>query len=70
MPVYVYETVPQRKDEEPERFEVFQSIHADAMKVHPETGVPIRRIIMGGMFIPKKSGIPHASSGGDCCGDC
>lgn len=70
MPVYVYETVPQQEDETPERFEVYQSIKADPMQVHPENGKPVRRIVIGGLYIPKKSGIQHSSSSGDCCGDC
>ncbi len=70
MPVYVYETVLQKGDEQPERFEVYQSIHAEPLHAYPEAEVSIRRIIIGGMFIPKKSGIQHASSGGACCGTC
>jgi len=70
MPVYIYETIPRSENEKPERFEVSQSIKADPIHVHPETGKPVRRIITGGMFIPKKSGVFHAASGGDCCGSC
>lgn len=70
MPVYVYQSVPQREDEPTERFEIYQSIHAEPLKVHPETGVPLRRVIMGGMFIPKNAGAQRTSTGGGCCGNC
>lgn len=70
MPVYIYEMIPQRDDERPERFEIYQSIKSEAIHVHPENGKPVRRIITSGMFIPKKSSISYASSGGDCCGTC
>jgi len=45
MPVYVYETI--RTDGQPgERFELRQSIHDKALKVHPDTGEPVKRVIM------------------------
>ena len=44
MPVYVYEIV--REDGQPsERFEMRQSIHEPGLKVHPETGETVRRVI-------------------------
>ena len=69
MPVYVYETIPVRDQDEPEQFEIYQSIHADALSVHPDTKVPIRRIITGGMSLPKRKIVPgHSnSSGASCC---
>ena len=43
MPIYVYETV--REDGgDGEIFEFFQSIRDEPLQVHPDTGVPIRRI--------------------------
>jgi predicted nucleic acid-binding Zn ribbon protein len=41
MPTYVYETIPQAPDEEPEQFEVQQSMKDKPLKKHPETGVPV-----------------------------
>jgi len=49
MPTYVYETVPIEPDDEPRRFELFQSMHDDALTHDPETGEPVRRIITGGI---------------------
>ena len=49
MPTYVYETVPSDSSVEPQRFEVFQSMHDDALTHHPDSGEPVRRIITGGI---------------------
>lgn len=61
MPTYVYTTL-----EEPYfEFEVKQSMHDEPLKVHPETGVPVRRVISGGYgFIQKGGGKPAAPQGG------
>jgi predicted nucleic acid-binding Zn ribbon protein len=48
MATYTYETIPQEPGEEPVRFEMKQSMRDEALKVHPETGVPVRRVITGG----------------------
>jgi predicted nucleic acid-binding Zn ribbon protein len=53
MPIYVYETVkrPVR------RYEIKQSIKDAALRVHPETGHEIRRVITGGYgFMSKGKG--------------
>ncbi len=47
MPTYVYETVPPAGTE-PETFEVRQSMSEAPLTHHPETGVPVRRVISGG----------------------
>ena len=66
MPIYVYETVkrPTR------RYEIKQSMKDDALRVHPETGEEIRRVISGGLgFMSKGSGTaatPIAAQGGGC----
>lgn len=62
MPTYVYETVtrPAR------RYEIKQSMKDDALRVHPETGEEIRRVITGGLgYIAKGRGAsaPAASHG-------
>jgi predicted nucleic acid-binding Zn ribbon protein len=68
MPTYVYETVkrPAR------RYEIKQSMKDDALRVHPETGEEIRRVISGGYgFMSKGSGTvatPIAKSCGHGCG--
>ncbi len=63
MPTYVYETIPRDESQEPESFEHFQSIHEEPLAHHPETGVPVRRVITGGHIISKKRGF----SSGKCC---
>ena len=58
MPTYVYETIPQQKNTKPRRFEVQQSMKDDPLKTDPETGDPVRRVISGGMEIPRGSSQP------------
>ncbi|MEZ5305313.1 MAG: zinc ribbon domain-containing protein [Verrucomicrobiales bacterium] len=48
MATYTYETIPQKEGEEPRRFEVQQSMKDEPLKVCPETGAPVRRVITGG----------------------
>lgn len=48
MPTYVYETIPQSSTEEPQRFEIKQSIKDAPLSSHPQTGRPVRRVITGG----------------------
>ena len=49
MITYVYETIPKKAGEKVERFEWQQSILDDALKKHPETGVPVQRIMTDGI---------------------
>ncbi|MCU0782211.1 MAG: zinc ribbon domain-containing protein [Akkermansiaceae bacterium] len=51
MPTYLYETLPADPAEAPVRFEVKQSMNDAPLKTHPETGVPVRRVLVGG-FAP------------------
>lgn len=51
MPTYVYETIPSDAAVEPRRFEVFQGMHDAALTRDPDCGVPVRRIITGGIGI-------------------
>jgi predicted nucleic acid-binding Zn ribbon protein len=44
MPLYVYEEILQN-GEGGETFEVLQSLGAAALTVHPEKGVPVRKVI-------------------------
>jgi predicted nucleic acid-binding Zn ribbon protein len=73
MITYVYETIPTKEGEQPKRYEIRQSITEPPLKVHPETGEQIRRVITGGLGITgvsRKSETPassHVHSGG-CCG--
>ncbi|MFM9958966.1 MAG: FmdB family zinc ribbon protein [Phycisphaerales bacterium] len=46
MPTYVYEVVKPDGSAKPDsRFEYEQSIKAEALKSHPQTGEPVRRVI-------------------------
>ncbi|HMP90080.1 MAG TPA: zinc ribbon domain-containing protein [Kiritimatiellia bacterium] len=55
MPVYIYETI----DDKPRReFEVYQSIKEDPLPVDPETGRPVRRMITGGIEMPRAKSDP------------
>lgn len=49
MPTYVYETIPGSADEEPRRFEVFQKMSDEPLTADPDTGLPVRKIITGGI---------------------
>ena len=48
MATYVYETIPKNPKEKPRRFEVEQKMSDPPLKVDPDTGLPVRRIIVGG----------------------
>lgn len=55
MPIYVYEVV--HADGTPgERMEIHQSMKEPALKEHPETGVPIRRVLL-----PPHLGLKHTA---------
>jgi hypothetical protein len=48
MATYVYETIPTNPKQRPRRFEVEQKMSDPPLKTDPETGLPVRRIIVGG----------------------
>ncbi len=48
MATYVYETIPQKKGQKVRRFEIEQKMTDDALTHDPETGLPVRRVIIGG----------------------
>jgi len=55
MPTYLYETIPEKPEQEPRQFEVVQSMKEDPLKHDPETGLPVRRIITGGLGVLEKA---------------
>jgi hypothetical protein len=62
---YLYETIPGSDGGEIRRYEIKQSIHDAALKLHPETGEPIRRVIVGGVgFMTGKSSSPGPAKPG------
>ncbi len=72
MTTYVYETIPDKKGAKPRYYEVRQSMNDEPLTKHPETGEPVRRVILGGYGILRKSacGAPSACGCGTagCCG--
>lgn len=66
MATYVYETIPQNTDEMPHQFEVVQSMKDAPLRNHPETGQPVRRVVLGGYGLMSKrsnSPAPAAAAG-------
>ena len=71
MTTYVYETIPTNESEEPRLFEIQQSMQDAPLTTHPETGEPVRRVILGGYGLMKENS--SQSEDGDCgpgCGCC
>lgn len=66
MPIYVYETTDPAKPAR--RFEVKQSMKDDPLRVDPETGEAVRRVISGGygVSVAGKATAPAPRTGG--CG--
>ena len=48
MATYIYETIPQNPKDKPRRFEVQQRMSDPPLKKDPKTGLPVRRVIVGG----------------------
>ena len=48
MATYVYETIPAKAGQKPRRFEFVQKMTDPPLKKDPESGLPVRRIIIGG----------------------
>ena len=65
MPTYIYETIPNDAAETPQRFEIHQSMNDAPLKKHPDSGMPVRRVITGGFgYMAKGDATPPAPSGG------
>ena len=64
MPTYVYETIPASPEEAVERFEIRQSMTEDALAQHPESGVPIKRVITGGLGYINPGSASEGGGGG------
>lgn len=65
MTTYVYETIPAKAGEGPRFFEIQQAMKDAPLTRHPETGEPIRRVILGGYGLMKKD---SAGGGENACG--
>ncbi len=72
MPTYVYETIPAASASEPAaRFELKQSMKDAALTHHPESGKPVRRVIIGGTgLMGAASSTSQTSTGGSCGTGC
>jgi predicted nucleic acid-binding Zn ribbon protein len=66
MATYVYETIPQKPGDPVRRFEARQSMRDEPLARDPETGLPVRRVILGGYGIITKGG---AAGGGEGCAE-
>ena len=51
MATYVYETIPKNSKVQPRRFEIEQKMSDPPLKVDPKSGLPVRRVIIGGSGI-------------------
>lgn len=72
MPIYVYETIPAAPGTASERFELRQSMSEAPLTQHPDSGVPVRRVLSGGlvMFTNSQSGESCGVPGGAPSGGC
>ena len=70
MATYVYETTS--TDKPVRRFEVQQSMKDEPLRVDPETGEAVRRVISGGLgvLVPGGSTGPSVGSVGGCGSGC
>jgi predicted nucleic acid-binding Zn ribbon protein len=73
MTTYVYEPIHQKAGKKPRYFEIKQSMNDAPLTKHPETGEPIRRVVLGGLgtLSSKGSADSGAACGckpGSCCG--
>jgi predicted nucleic acid-binding Zn ribbon protein len=69
---YLYETIPANEGDPVEQFEIQQNMSDMPLTQHPETGAPVRRVILGGwgLMTGKSSSAPQMSCctpGSGCC---
>jgi predicted nucleic acid-binding Zn ribbon protein len=69
MTTYVYETIPQKSGVKPRYFEIKQSMNDKPLTKHPDSGEPIRRVVLGGYGVLSSSQKKSSpDNGGSCCG--
>ncbi|MBM3844828.1 MAG: zinc ribbon domain-containing protein [Verrucomicrobia bacterium] len=51
MATYIYETIPKKPGQKPRTFEVEQRMSDAPLTKDPKTGLPVRRVIVGGSGI-------------------
>lgn len=62
---YLYETIPAKEGDPVKQFEIQQSMSDMPLTKHPETGEPIRRVILGGWGL--LTGKDASASPSGCC---
>lgn len=65
MTTYVYEPIHQKPGAKARYFEIKQSMNDAPLTKHPETGEPIRRVVLGGFGTLSSKG---SSDSGSSCG--
>ena len=71
---YLYETIPAHEREKVKHYEIKQGMNDALLAKHPETGEPIRRVILGswGLVTAKSAGGSNSDGcgcgPGQCCG--
>jgi len=70
MTTYVYEFIPSKAGQKARYCEIKQSMNEKPLTTHPDTGEPIRRVVLGGFGVLSsgKSGSQPRSAGASCCG--
>jgi predicted nucleic acid-binding Zn ribbon protein len=63
MPTYVYETLPPG-GQAGDRFEVRQGMTEAPLTHHPDSGVPVRRVLSGGLATFTTAGAATGAPGG------
>ena len=66
MTTYVYEAIPSKSGAKPRYFEFKQCMNDAPLTKHPETGEPIRRVVLGGFGV--LSSKATSSNLGSACG--
>ncbi|MEO6788390.1 MAG: zinc ribbon domain-containing protein [Chthoniobacteraceae bacterium] len=57
MATYLYETIPEKPGQKPRQFEYVQKMSDPALTHDPESGLPVRRLIVGGSLITRGTSI-------------
>lgn len=65
---YLYETIPAREGDPVTRYEIQQGMNDQPLTVHPETGEPIRRVILGGWGLTTGASKQGSTRGSCGCG--
>ena len=70
MTTYVYETIPSKPGQNTRYYEIKQTMSDQPLTQHPETGEPIRRVVLGGFGVlsSKPTSKPTNGSSGSSCG--